>query len=160
MWRTITDIAYYLFDHAVAAAGFLIRKTGEYAHIAWEWFRALPFFEQLIIVNGLPAIAAVVLPAARFYIFESWFEINNPLSVWMIGIGFLMFGTIFLRERVWVMPVRIAANLYYLGWAIYMAASGTISKADSFTVTNFYSLNYVVPVIYSVLAVLSRLSRR
>ena len=58
------------------------------------------------------------------------------------------------------MPVRIAANLYYLGWAIYMAASGTISKADSFTVTGFYSLNYVVPVIYSVLAVLSRLSRR
>ena len=54
MWRTITDIAYYLFDHAVAAAGFLIRKTGEYAHIAWEWFRALPFFEQLIIVNGAP----------------------------------------------------------------------------------------------------------
>ena len=160
MWRTIIDYAHYAFEQLMRLAGFLIRKAGEYTHIAWEWFRALPFFEQLIIVNGLPAIAAVVLPAARFYIFESWFEINNPLAVWMIGIGFLMFGTIFLRERVWVMPARVIPNLYYLGWAIYMAASGSISKADSFTVTGFYSLNYVVPVIYSVLAVLSRLSSR
>ena len=160
MLRTLIDFAHYAFDQLMRLAGFLIRKAGEYTHIAWEWFKALPLAEQLILINGIPAICAVLLPAAKFYIFESWFEINNPLAVWMIGIGFLMFGTIFLRERVWVMPVRVVVNLYYLGWAVYMAASGTISRADAFTVTGYYSFNYVAPVIYAVLAVFSFLTRR
>ena len=160
VFYTLRDYSRQLLDMIVSAAAFIVRKTGEYALIAWEWFKALPLAEQLILINGIPAICAVVLPAAKFYIFESWFEINNPLAVWMVGIGFLMFGTIFLRERVWVMPVRVVVNLYYLGLAVYMAASGTISKADAFTVTSYYSFNYVAPVIYAVLAVFSVLTRR
>jgi hypothetical protein len=160
MLATISEFVRYAFDMILAAAGFIIRKAGEYSRIAMEWFKALPLAEELIIINGIPAICAVILPAARFYIFESWFEVNNPLAVWMIGIGFLMFGTIFFRERVWVLPARVGVNVYYLGWAIYMSASGSLSKADSFTVTGFYAFNYVVPVIYSALALMSFLTRR
>ena len=160
LFGTILDYARELFDMLVSLAGFIIRKTGEYSLIALEWFKNLPLSDELIIINGLPAIGAVILPAARFYIFESWYEVNNPLSVWMIGVGFVMFATIFFRERVWTAPVRIGVCLYYLGWALYMGLGGHITKADGAVVTGFYMLNYIVPSVYAGLAVFSWLQLR
>ncbi|MGL4368542.1 MAG: hypothetical protein ACRCUT_02545 [Spirochaetota bacterium] len=155
VYYTLLDYGRQALDLIVSAAGFIIKKTGEYTLIAWEWFRGLPFPEELIIINGIPALCAVLFPAARFYIFEFWYEVNNPLAVWMIVIGFVMFATVFFREKVWVAPARIGVNLYYLGWAIYMVAGNQITKADSYEITGFYAFNYIVPVVYASLSALS-----
>jgi len=156
----ILDYARELFDMLVSLAGFVVRKTGEYTIIAWEWFKDLPLPEELILVNAFPAVCAVIFPAARFYIFESWYEVNNPIAVWMIGVGFVMFVTVFFRERIWAAPARVGVCAYYLGWALYIGIGGHITKAEGAVITGFYVLNYIVPSVYIGLSVLSRVWMR
>ena len=158
----LVDVTWRLIDFLVAVIKYTVRKAGEFAIASWSWFLALPLIEKLIIFNGIPALLAASLPVARFDIFDSVFEKNNPLAPYMALIVLLMFGTIFFRHIFWIMYVRVGVNLYYLGWAVYgILGTGQLTKADQYTVTPYYAINYVVPVTYAVLAVVSRsLERR
>jgi hypothetical protein len=154
-------LAEELIGMVVSIIKLLIKKTGEFTILAWEWFLSVSVIEKLIVLNGLPAIAAVVLPAARFDIFESVYEVNNPLAPYMIFVGFIMFGTIFVRSWRFTSLIRIGVNLYFLGWAVYCyVVPGQITKADAYTITPYYLLNIIVPIIYILLSAASHFRRR
>ena len=72
---------------------------------------------------------------AKFYIFESWFYVNNPLAVYMIGIAMVMFGSLYV-SGLYVFIARIVLNSYYLIWA------------NPHWIIFGYFLNIAVPVIY------------
>jgi hypothetical protein len=157
----LIDVTWRLIDFLVAAIKFIARKALDFAVLSWSWFISLPIIEKLIIFNGIPAMIAAMLPVARFDIFDSVYEVNNPLAHYMVLLGLLMFGTIFIRQIFWIVFVRVGVNLYYLGWAIYgIVGVGQITKADEYTITPYYSLNYIVPIIYASLAVISRYIER
>jgi hypothetical protein len=157
----LIDATWRLIDFLVAVVKFIFRKAIDFIAASWTWFIALPVIEKLVIANGIPAIFAALLPVARFDIFDSVYEVNNPLAHYMVLLGLLMFGTIFIRHIFWIVFVRAGASLYYLGWAMYgILGAGQITKADQYTITPYYALNYVVPVVYAALAVLSRYLER
>jgi hypothetical protein len=164
----VTGLRNRLFMAAEELAGIvfsliklIIQKTGAFAILAWEWFLSASVIEKLIILTGVPAIAAVILPAARFDIFESVYEVNNPLAPYMIFIGFIMFGTVFVSSWRFTSLIRIGVNLYFLGWALYCyIVPGQITKADAYTITPYYMLNFIVPIIYIVLSGISHFGRR
>jgi len=110
--EVIVDVIWRLIDVIVAVVKFIVIKAGEFAAASWSWFNALPFLEKLIFFNGIPAIVAALLPVARFDIFDSVYEVNNPLAHYMVLLGLLMFGTIFFRQIFWVVFVRVGVSLF------------------------------------------------
>ncbi len=116
-------------------------------------FFDLNIFDRLLVASTAVAFFAIVLPIARYYIFDTWFIINNPLAVYMIGIVMLVFGSFYIPP-LYAFIIRIATSLYYLGWVIYLHAAGEISRAP-YEVTWGYWINIVVPIIYCSLAVFS-----
>ena len=54
--------------------------------------------EKIIFLNSIGAFFSIILSVAKFYIFETYYFVNNPLAVYMIGIAFIMLVTI-LRLR-------------------------------------------------------------
>lgn len=117
---------------------------------ALDWFMALPLLNKLIIINTLIAFLGVTLPIAKYYIFESWTGINNPVAVYMIFIVMIMFGTIFLHGMP-VLAVRVIINLWYLISVIYIGATHTISHAP-YVLSAGYFFNIAAPVIYIILS--------
>lgn len=59
-------------------------------------FFDLNIFDRLLVASTAVAFFAIVLPIARYYIFDTWFIINNPLAVYMIGIVMLVFGSFYI----------------------------------------------------------------
>jgi len=152
----VIDFAGNLASFLIQLIQFIIQKAIEFAHIVWEWFISLPIIEKLMIAAGIPAICAVILPAAKFDIFDSVYEVNNPLSHYMAMIGIIMFISIIVRNFRFMVLVRCGVNAYYLAWAIYYyLGKGLITKADQYTITPYYFLNFIVPVIYIALSLMS-----
>jgi hypothetical protein len=154
---TIFDIILKLFGFIFDGARILIRKAGELAVKSWEWISELPLLEKLIVLNSVPAVISVMLPVAKFEIWDSYYEINNPLSHYMVLIGLMMFVSIFIRHRRFVPLVRIGVNIYYFGWVVFCYfAPGQITKTtEPFVILPIYYLNFVVPLIYAGLSYLS-----
>jgi len=119
----------------------------------FDWFLDLNIFDRLLVVLTLGAFFAIVLPIARYRAFETWYYINNPLAVYMIGIVALIFASFYIPS-LYAAIARGAVNLYYLGWVIYIYASNTISHAP-YEVTAGYWINIVIPVTYCILTALS-----
>ncbi len=158
---TFFDIAGRLIEFVIQLIQFVFQKTVELIHAAWEWFISLPFIEKLVIVAGVPAVFAVMLPAARFDIFDSVYEVNNPLSHYMVMIGILMFASIFVRHYRYTVLARCGVNVYYFAWSLYYyCGEGMITRADQYTVTPYFFLNFIVPVIYVSLSVVSWMQER
>ncbi len=109
-------------------------------------------------INGITAFFAIILPVARYYIFETWFQINNPQAVYLIGIVFIMIVTMYL-PLVAAFAVRLVINLWYLLWVIIVSATGSISQAP-YELSIGYYFNIAAPVIYLVLSVLYYLVQR
>lgn len=126
--RIISDIVYFLFD----------------------WFLDLTLMNKLIIVNGITAFFAVVLPSAEYYIFGDWSIANNPLNVHMIGIVCFMFVTIFFYGY-WVIISRVVINLFFIGWVVYYQFINPFVKCDH-TITTGYYLNYAASIMYILLS--------
>ncbi len=115
-------------------------------------FMELNLFEKINVINTPGAFLAIILPMADYYIFETWFMINNPLAVYMIGIVLVMFVTFAFHGKI-KMGIRVALNLYYLFWVFYIHLSGTLSKAPYELKAGYY-LNIAVPIIYMAASLL------
>jgi len=120
-----------------------------------EWFLEINFFEKLIVITAVPSFFAIILPVARYYIFETWFMINNPLAVYLIGIVFVMGLTVFFPGTLSLI-IREFLNGLYLANVILMQVSHNISKAPYELSTGYY-VNLAVPVIFMILGLLSYL---
>ncbi len=120
----------------------------------YEKFYEVNFAEKVIFLNIIPAFLAIILPVARFYIFDTYFYINNPLAVYMIGIVIIMFGSLYF-PGLFVFIARLLINGYYLFWIIYLPLAGELTKAHPHEITFGYYLNIAVPLIYFVFSAVS-----
>ncbi len=123
-----------------------------------SWFLGLEFLNQAILVNGITAFFAIILPIAEYYIFETWFEINNPQAVYLIGIVFIMIATMYIPYSA-AFVIRLVSNLWYLLWILIVSATGSISQAP-YEISTGYFFNIAAPVIYIILSVLYYLGKR
>jgi hypothetical protein len=139
--QTIIDMLKSLLDFFLRIASSLIDRYME-----------LNLFEKIIAVNSVAAFFAIILPVAQYYIFETWFMINNPLAVYMIGIVLVMFVTFIFFGRI-KLGARVVLNLYYLFWVFYLHLSGNLSKAPYELKAGYY-INIAVPVIYTAASLL------
>ena len=114
----------------------------------------ISIFDKLILINTVFAIFGIVLPVARYYIFESYFYINNSLAVYLIGIVIIMLLSIFFPKTTGVI-IRILINAYYLFWIVYLHISGELTKADPYELSIGYYFNLAIPFLFLVLSFLS-----
>jgi hypothetical protein len=152
-FNIISKLFGFIFDSILT----VIRKAGELAVSSWERIRELPLLEKLIILNCVPAVVSVMMPVAKFEIWDSYYEINNPLSHYMVLIGLMMFVSVFIRHYRFVPFARIGVNIYYFGWIVFCYfAPGQITKTtEPFVILPIYYLSFVVPIVYAVLSFLS-----
>ncbi len=139
--QTVIDIFKSISD--------LLLRAGE---TVIDRFLELNLFEKINVINTLGAFFAIILPMAHYYIFKTWFMINNPLAVYMIGIVLVIFVTVPFHGRM-KMGVRVVLNLYYLFWVVYLHLSGNLSKAP-YELKAGYSVNIAVPIIYAAASLL------
>jgi hypothetical protein len=145
-----------IFNYTLDILRFCIRKAAEFVISAWNWFLELPLFEKLIIVNGIPAMLAALLPVAQFPIFDSYHIIHNPIAHLVILLGLYMFGSIFLRHNGWIIIGRFAFSAYYLIRVIYVSlADNAITYSKEYTMSGTFVINFIVPVIYILLTFIS-----
>jgi len=112
-------------------------------------------FDKLIVILTIPAFFAVVMPVGRFYIFETWSYINNPLAVYLIGIAAVMAVTLYFKGIV-PLVIRLSVSVIYLIAVIYIHFAGGISKGP-YELTNGYFLNIILPPVYVIFSFLSYL---
>jgi hypothetical protein len=121
-----------------------------------DWFLGLSFLNKIIVINTLVSFLAVTLPIAKFYIFESWTGINNPIGVYLIFIVVIMIGTTFFHGII-ILAGRVIINLWYLIYLIVMYAGHTISHAPYVISIGFF-FNIIAPLIYIGVSILVYLS--
>jgi len=119
----------------------------------WNYFLDLNLFEKLIVLTILPAFLAVAFPVAKYPIFETYFEINNPLAVHLLGLMLAMFLTPFLPAVISLLVREILCVLYFSA-SLYIHLSGTLSHAPYSLAAGYY-INCMVPVLFAVFALLS-----
>jgi hypothetical protein len=115
-----------------------------------EKFMEINICEKGIVVGTILAFAAVVLPMARYRIFDSYFSINNPIAHYMIGIVLVMVVTVYFPGMI-AMAIRVILNILYLVDVIYLQAAHEISKAP-YELTVGYYLNIIIALVYIVLS--------
>lgn len=124
----------------------------------WEYFLDLNLFEKLIVLTVIPAFLAVAFPVATYPIFDTYFEINNPLAVHLLGLMLAMFLTPFL-PHVASLLVRETLCVLYFAASLYIHITGTLSHAP-YTLAAGYFINCSVPILFSVFAILSFIQER
>lgn len=139
--QTLIDILKSLLD-------FFLRVVSA----LFDRYMELNLFEKINVINTPGAFLAIVLPMADYFIFETWFMINNPLAVYMIGIVLVMFVTFAFQGRI-KLSVRVVLNLYYLFWVFYLHLSGNLSRAPYELKIGYY-FNIAVPIIYAAASLL------
>lgn len=145
--ETIIDLLGFLLIKLKDAFLFLAGLAMDLLQRVYEKFLSLSVAEKVIFLNAVPAFFAVILPVARYTIFETWFYINNPLAVYMIGIVIIMFISLYFEGRVKFI-VRLLLNGYYLFWVVYLPLAGELTKANPHEITAGYYINIAVPVLY------------
>jgi len=143
----IIDLIGYVLSKIKGVLLWLFETVGELASRAYGVFIELSVSEKLIVANTVTAFLAVILPVARYYIFETYFYINNPLAVYMIGIVAVMIVSIFFKG-LWRLAVRVALNAYYLFWVIYLPLAGELTRANPHSISIGYYVNIAAPVFY------------
>jgi hypothetical protein len=136
LWQKLRDLLLYLVD--------LLYRSVD---VAIGRFRDVGIAEKLVVLNTVPAFFAIVMSVAQYYIFETWFYINNPLAVYLIAIVAGMLASVFFEGPVKFLA-RLLLNAYYLAWVVYLPLAGELTKADPHTLRFGYYLNIVVPVVY------------
>ena len=130
----------------------IFRILGKCVEWLLNWFLRLNHLEKALILTSVGAFFAIVLPVGRYYIFETWFFVNNPLAVYMIAIVLIVFGSLYIPP-LFALLTRSLVNLYYLGWVIYLHLAGELTKAP-YELTNGYYVNLAIPSVYIVLSIL------
>ena len=110
--------------------------------------------DKIIFLNSFLAFFAIILPVARYYIFETYFYINNPLAVYMIGIVLIMFISLYYRGSIKLI-IRLLINSYYLFWIVYIPLAGELTKADPHEICIGYYINIAVSIIFIISSLLS-----
>lgn len=123
---------------------------------AVEWFMGLSFLNKIIVSNTLTSFMAVTLPIAKYYIFESWFGINNPIGVYLILIVIIMIATIFFTGPAFL-AARIICNLWYFIYVIVIYATHSISHAP-YVMSIGFLFNLIAPLIYIAVSVMVYIS--
>ncbi len=118
-----------------------------------EWFMGLSTLNKVIVLNTFTAFLAIILPIAKYFIFESWSDINNPIAVYLILIVIIMFGTIFFQGQL-VLALRVVSNLWYLISVVVLYATHSISHAPYVLSIGFF-FNLIAPAIYIGAAVMA-----
>jgi hypothetical protein len=121
-----------------------------------EWFLALSLLNKVIVVNTVISFLAVTLPIAKFFIFESWAGINNPIGVYLIFIVIFMIASTFFHGAA-VLTVRLVLNVWYLVYLIIMYSSHSISHAP-YVISFGFFFNIIAPLVYMAASVLVFLS--
>ncbi|MBP7602678.1 MAG: hypothetical protein KBA15_02025 [Spirochaetes bacterium] len=143
----IMDLVVYLVQKARDLILYTVDQLYRLADIAIGRFRDVGFAEKLVVLNTVPAFFAIIMSVAQYYIFETWFYINNPLAVYLIAIVAGMLVSVFFEGPVKLLA-RVLLNAYYLAWVVYLPLAGELTKADPHTLRFGYYLNIIVPVVY------------
>ncbi|MEW6525487.1 MAG: hypothetical protein WBK20_12870 [Spirochaetota bacterium] len=122
-------------------------------------FRELEIQEKIIILLSIVSVIIPILPIARFYIFESWYYVNNPLAVYFIGIIIIMVISTLVQKR-WILITRLIVIVYYLMWMIYLPVGNLITRAKSYELAYGYYINIVISVVYIGLCIFSLFNMR
>ncbi len=122
-------------------------------------FRDLEIHEKIIIILSIVSVVIPILPIARFYIFESWHYVNNPLAVYFIGIIIIMILSSVV-QRSWLLITRLIIIVYYLIWMIYLPLGNLITKAKPYDLTFGYYINIVISLLYVALCGFSLFTMR
>ncbi len=120
----------------------------------WEKYLKISLPEKIIILNIVPAFFAIILPVARFKIFDSYFYVNNPLAVYLLGIAILMPVSGYLKNII-KLAIRLAVNLYFLFWIIYIPLAEQLTKAKPHEIYFGYYLNIAVPAVFIIMSLIS-----
>lgn len=145
--RFISQLIYGLWD-------LVARQFKKLARV----FTDANIYEKIIVFMTVLSLLAVVMAMGRYRIFDTWFYINNPLAVYMIGIVAFMLLTVYLQHVAFTIA-RVLLNLYHLVWVVIIHFGQGIIKAP-YELTAGYYLNLLVPVIYIVLSALSQLVKK
>jgi hypothetical protein len=144
---TTIDIVSFLFEKAKELFFFLLDLLREVVRRVYEKFIEVSVPEKIVFLTTIAAFLAVILPVAKFYIFRSWFYVNNPLAVYMVAIAAIMFASVYFQGRL-ALVLRLALNAYYLFWVIYIPLSQGLTRAQPHSVCIGYYLNILVPLTY------------
>ena len=134
MMDFIKDIFSWIFSLIGKAVRFLADR-----------FMELGLFSKLLCFTMILAFFAVTKPSARYYIFESWFYINNPMADNLIGIVLLVIIGFFIRP-LFALFLRVLPSAVYFVWVIYLQATHSMSKAP-YELTFWHYLNMAVPIL-------------
>ena len=150
--ETLKNLLYAIADLLYAAASFIVDKI----KLVIDWFLELNIYNKVIVANTITCFFAITLPIAKYYIFEKWFFINNPVAVYLIFITVLMLASIFFRGQ-FVAGIRIGLNAWYFIYILYMWAFNSISKAP-YVLSKGFVFNLIAPLVYLAVSVLIYLS--
>ena len=117
---------------------------------AFEWFMDQSFLDKLIIGNIGIAFLAVVLPLVKYWMWDSWIGVNNPIGVYLIFISGIMFITIIFRGR-YVLALRILVNAWYL-LAFIVKWWNHSFCAPEYVLTWGFIFNLLAPLIFIFLS--------
>lgn len=117
-------------------------------------FRELEIYEKIIVVASIISVLIPVLPVARFYIFDHWNYINNPLAVYFIGIIMVMLISV-VYQRLWLHILRLVIMGYYLFWVLYLPVGNHITKAHPYELAYGYYVNIFASLAYIIICGLS-----
>lgn len=117
---------------------------------AFEWFMEQSFPDKLIIGNIGIAFLAVVLPLVKYWMWDSWIGVNNPIGVYLIFISGIMFATIIYRGR-YVLALRIFVNVWYL-LAFIVKWWNHSFCATAYVLTWGFIFNILAPLLFIALS--------
>ncbi len=122
-------------------------------YLTVDWFLGLNLAEKIVIFNAITAFFAVVLPSAKYFIFNNWFTVNNPMSVYMIGVAFYMFISIFMRGKVKLITRLLLICIFVIS-SIYLQFGDPFVKCKHVLLFGYY-MNYIAAIIHFIASFLS-----
>ncbi len=131
----------------------LFRLLGRLTEFLLDRFMELNFFDRLLIICVIPSFAAVMLPVGKFYIFENWYTLNNPLAIYLIGISIVIFASFIIRP-LYRMLIRVLCAGAYLLNLLYIHFSDGFARTEYELSAGFY-LNIAVPILIAAFSALS-----
>ncbi|MBN2401356.1 MAG: hypothetical protein JXN64_03060 [Spirochaetes bacterium] len=140
LWRLIKFIVLEIFSFFKKILFSVLSRI-------WEKFVKFSIPGKIILLNIIPAFFAIILPVAKFNIFEGYYSVNNPLGVYLIGVIIIMIASYYLKG-ITKLLTRSFINAYYLFWIVYIPFAGGLTKAQPYDITYGYYLNIAVPAIF------------
>jgi hypothetical protein len=145
----VKRILNYILQFALEVLHLLFKALLDLLYKAWYKFLSLEIPEKIIILNIIASLFAIVLPVARFYIFESFTDISNPAGVYLLGIIIVIFASFYLRGLLKLI-IRTSINILYLLWMIYLYFANNLTKANPYELCAGYYLNLIVPSVFII----------